>query len=254
MGLLGFGKKEIVYYSGCFSKAFLKPMQENYKKILKKLGIEAESLDSRGLGCCGGFLEEGGYEKEFRKIAKTNLNLFEENGTKKILTNCPLCYYTLNKYKDLIPNSDIIVEFVLNPIFQSLRENEKLVKNSFFEKIIYYDSCYLSRYLDFMELPRELLKLFGYEPIELKHNKKETLCCGSCGGLMHNDSDLADDIALIFIKKVLKLNVKKIVTADPRAYWHMKKNIQELGISQDRLQLMEFSEVICEALGLTKEE
>lgn len=256
MALFGLiGNKETIYFPGCYSNAnsFLKSKTENYRKILKKIGVGFSMLKEKELMCCGGFLNEAGYEKQLRKLAKDNLSLFEEKGIKKIITNCPLCFKTFQNYKEIIPSSNIEVEYILKTVLDALRQNENLLKNSFFEPIYYYDSCYLSRYLNYTEQPRELLRLLGYNVLEFQFgSKEETLCCGSCGNLPITNQELADEIAIDFIKKLSKLKVKRIVTSDPLAFNHLRKNLKQLSIKD--IEIVEFSDLICKSLGIEPEK
>jgi Fe-S oxidoreductase len=90
----------------------------------------------------------------------------------------------------------------------------------------------------------------GYDVLELQNNKEETLCCGSCGTLSITNPQLAEKIALDFIKKLLKMKVKKIVTADPQAYNHLKNIMAQSGIRG--IDLLEISELICDSFGIKK--
>jgi Fe-S oxidoreductase len=252
MGLFGFGKSENLYFPGCYSLAFLKNKVENYRKILKKLDLDFKTQKEDD--CCGGFFEEAGYEKELRKLAKNNNEDFISKGHKKIITSCPLCSFTLKSYKTLIPDYTIEVEFILLTILSKIRENKNLVKNYFSDSIAYYDSCYLSRYLNFIDEPRELLNLLGYKVIELPYNKEETLCCGSCGGLNNTNKQLADSITLNFIQMLKRKKIKRLVTADPRADIQIKEMLLKLNIAKEDLEILEFSDLICDGLGIRKEE
>ena len=49
---------------------------------------------------------------------------------------------------------------------------------------------------------------------------------------------------------LLRKNIKKVITADPQAYQHLKKNLENLKIEPEKIKLLEFSEAVCEALGL----
>jgi Fe-S oxidoreductase len=250
MGIFGFGKSENLYFPGCYSYAFAQNKIENYKKILKKLKIEFKT--SKDEDCCGGFLDEAGYEKEQRTLAKENNKDFISNGNKKIITNCPLCCNTLKNYSSLIPDFSLQVEFIIKTIYDVLKDNKNLVKNFFSDSIAYYDSCYLGRYLNIAQEPREILNILGYRVIELKYNKEETLCCGSCGGLFETNPELSEKISLNFITMLKRKGIKKIVTADIRAYVLLKKLIQKLDIND--LEIIEFSDIICDGLGIKKEE
>jgi len=242
-----FENSETLYFPGCFSSAFLSDKAENYKNILRKLKIDFSLQKNM---CCGGFLEEAGYEKQLRKLARENREIFEGKKTKKIITSCPLCLETLNSYKNLIPNWNIEAEFAIKIIYDKLLNNSELIKSYVYEPAVYYDSCCLARAIGLTDIPRDLLRMLGYQLEELPKNKEETLCCGSCGGMPDTNSALADKICQKFIKTIQKKKIKRIITADPRAYVHLKKNLKAMGIFEEDIQLIEISDLICDALGI----
>ena len=61
--------------------------------------------------------------------------------------------------------------------------------------------------------------------------------------------ELSKKIAREFIKDIRRQGIKKIVTADSQAYKHLKENIKK----EDNLELLDFSEVLCDGLGIKKE-
>lgn len=252
MGIFGFGSKETIYFPGCFSSAFERARVENYKRILKKIKTNFSTLeDSKEFVCCGSFLDEAGYEKQLRRIAKANFSYIKDKKIKKIIVSCSLCYITLANYQEMLPNLDLEVEFIISTVLNAIREDPSLIKSSFYEPLVYYDSCYLSRYLEFREQPRELLKLFGYNLKELDYSKEESLCCGSCGLLPETNSELSEEIAINFIKFLKRNKVKKLVTADIKAYYLIKQTLKKFNIND--FQILELSELICDSLGIKKE-
>jgi len=252
MAIFGLFKREIIYFPGCFSSAFLESKIENYKKILKKIGISFDIPKTKEMLCCGAILEQAGYEKQTRKLAKENASFLEQSSIKKIITSCPLCFNHLKKYKEMLPNFNTEIDFIISTILKSIKENDKLIRNSYYENIVYYDSCILGRYENYIEAPRELLRLFGYNVHEIQnYNREETLCEGSCGNLSITNPELSEEICLNFIKKLLKLKFKKITTADPAAYKHIQDTLRKFNIKD--IQLIEISDIICDSLGIKKE-
>lgn len=251
MAFLGFGRSDNLYFPGCFTSSFLNNKIENYRKILKKLDIDFK-IQKESI-CCGGFMEESGYEKELRATARNNNENFQEKGFKKIITNCPLCYNTLKDYNKLIPNWNIESEHIILTILKKLREDKSLIKNFFADPVVYYDSCYLARYSNIIQEPRELLELLGYKLQELPKNREETRCSGACGGLLITNPELANKIALKLIRTIKQRGIKKIVTADARDYHHIKENINKLNISPEELQVFEISDLICDSIGIKRE-
>ena len=248
MALFNLFERETLYLPGCFTSSSLKSSINNYERVLKKLGISFRTFNDSF--CCGAVLEESGYEKEARKLARDNLKLLEEKGVKHIITSCANCYrFLTNNYRDMMPNWNIKTEFILEPVLQALKSDKFKIGDFFNEPIFYYDSCYLARYSSFYETPREILKLLGFNVLELVENKSETRCCGSCGMLPVTNLELSNKIAREFIKDLKKAKIKKIITADSQAYKHLMDNLKK----EDEVQVVEFSEVLCESLGLKKE-
>lgn len=259
MALFGlFGNSETVYFPGCYTGEFLKKKAENYRKILKKLDIDFRMHKESDFICCGGFLDESGYEKQLRKTARENQSVLLEKECKKIITNCPLCYNTFRSYKELLPDWTVEPEFILSTILAKLRESKNPIKNYFSEPVAYYDSCCLARYSNLTEEPRELLKMLGFKIIELPKNKEETMCCGSCGNLPVSNIELADRIAKNFLEVLLKRKIKRIVTADARAYNHLIKNwasIQvEKNLDEKTLEILEFSDLLCDSFSIKRSD
>ena len=250
MAWFGFIDRSILYFPGCYSSAFLKNKAENYRKILKKLNINFWLPKTSNFFCCGGFLDENGYEKQFRKLARDNFTMLAKLGVRKILASCSLCYTIFSEgYKEVLPDWNIEVEYVLETILKKLLEDNNLIKNYSNEDIAYYDSCYLGRYSKIHQQPRDILKLFGYRIIELPDAKEETTCCGSCGNLPYANPELSRKIARSFIESLKRKRIKKIITADARAYRQLKENLAES--EEEQLEIIEFSDAICEALNIS---
>jgi Fe-S oxidoreductase len=253
MGLFGlFEKSENWYFPGCYTQEFLPHKVENYRKILKKLGIDFKLSRDPEFICCGGFLDQAGYDRELRKLAKKNQNVLLNKGCKKIITNCPLCYDTLKKYGDILPDWNIRSEFIVSTILAALRDPKNAIKKYLGDSVAYYDSCCLARYSEFTEPPRELIGLLGFNLIELPKNREESLCCGSCGNLQVANNELAGKIAKNFLEKLIKKGIKRVVTADPMAYNHLRKSIISLQIDEKTLELIELSELVCDSLGIKR--
>jgi Fe-S oxidoreductase len=252
MGLFNLFEKDVVYFPGNYSLAFLKPIVNNYKKILKAVGVKfftiEEEIDSAG------FLIEAGYDKQARKIAKVNFEYFKSKGVKKIIFSDPFCFKTFKiDYNEILPNWDIEVEFITDTISKAIRENNIELSSFFNEPVFYYDSCYLSRYLNFYDSPRNLLENIGVGLVDLKIHSEDVLCCGSCGNLPLYDEELANQIALYFIKPFKEKKLKKLITLDPRAYRHLVLNKLKSADRENWPELLELSELLCDSLRLKKE-
>ncbi len=245
MGWFDFGRSSTLFWPGCFSSAKLSSVVSNYRKVLKRLGIDYSMPDS-DFACCGGILIEAGYDKQSRKIARENFELFKKKGIKKIITSCPLCYNTFSKdYPAFLPDWDIEVEFILSEILNKIKNYPGYVRSPAATNAVYYDSCVLGRYCGIYEEPREILSLLGYYLTESKYSKQDSLCCGSCSNLPEINPELAGKIAKDFLNHFGASNTHWIITADPQAYVHLKNHLSDRPI-----KIKEMSEALCEALDL----
>jgi Fe-S oxidoreductase len=222
-----------LYYPGCLTKFALPETAENYRKIMKKIGIDFIELKELEF-CCGSPVLNAGYKEEAKKLAEKNFKLFKEYGVSKIITSCPACYKFLSKdYKEFLENWDIEIEFILIPLLKYMQKNR--IDSSNKERATYHDPCHLGRHSGIYEEPREILSRAGYEIIEMQNNKNNSLCCGGGGGLKTNNAKLSNEIAKKRIMQAKKIGVKKIITPCPLCFANMQENsdieVEELSYS-----------------------
>lgn len=256
--------KNVLYYPGCLTRYVLKQEAENYKKILVKMGIDFIVLPEEN--CCGSPVLNAGYEAEGIKLARKNLKLFKEHNIGKIITNCPACYRTFLNYKDMLPDWNMEVEFITKTILAYLKK--KRVSCNLNQRIAYHDPCHLGRHSGIYEEPREILRLIGYEVVEMKNNRNESLCCGGGAGLKTNNPELANQVAGKRIEQAKAVGVDKIVTTCPLCFAHLEEaeassmtsksnsNTQGLkGLAENsNIEILEFSHVVADSLGLNPEK
>lgn len=231
-----------MYYPGCLTKFVLKQEAENYKKILIAMGIDWIMLPNEF--CCGSPVFNAGYESEGIKLAKNNLKLFKEHNIGKIITNCPACFKTFNQYKDLLPEFDVEVEFITTPILKYLEKSN--VDYNRRERVTYHDPCHLGRHSGIYDEPREILKLLGYEVVEMHNSRNESLCCGGGAGLRTNNPELANKVAKKRIEQARVIGVDRIITTCPLCFTHLEENSD--------IKVEDFSYVVADALGLKPEK
>ena len=240
MGIFGlFNKGNTLYYPGCLGKYVLTGEAENYKKILEKIGVDFITLPNEL--CCGSPVLNAGYEKDARKLARKNLELFKEHNITKIVTNCPACFKTFSQdYKEMMPDWKIEVEHIIPVILRYLKK--KGIDNIPNEKVAYHDPCHLGRHSNIYNEPREILERLGYEVVEMRNNKANSLCCGGGAGLRSNNPELASKIAKERIKQAQEINVKKIITPCPLCFAHLYEN--------SGIEVLEFSHIVAKALRI----
>ncbi|MBU2634537.1 MAG: (Fe-S)-binding protein [Nanoarchaeota archaeon] len=206
--------RNVLYFPGCMTKYVLKDKEDNYKKILKKIGVDFIMLKDEEF-CCGSPVLNAGYKEDFENLKEKNLEKFKKFGVGEIITNCPACY---NMLKD---NYNLKVKH----ISQVILENIEVFKKKFDEDITYHDSCHLGRQGKIFEEPRDALKAIGFEIKEFKNNREKASCCGAGGGMKNNLPKLANEVANNVLSKV---KTEKMITACPMCYQHFKDNSKDV--------------------------
>jgi len=249
MGIFSiFKSNKVLYFPGCNCYFKHNDNFENYKKILSRLGIDFKLLEKNI--CCGLPALEAGYDSESRKIARKNFESFSEAGINTIITSDPGCYKMfLIDYPKILPDWDIKVNNLFEIILEKLQARRGLIKNSGNGIVTYQDSCYLGRHLGIYDEPRKILELLGYEVREMFNSKEESICCGSCGGLMFTNRELADKIAKEKLLQVKRAGSKRIIVTSFAEYELLKSNSAESGI-----EVFEISELLSLALGIKNKE
>lgn len=218
-------------------KAVGSDLEENYKKILNKIGVDFILLKDLEV-CCGNPVLNAGHEKEARELAEKNFKLFKERGVKKIITSCPACFSMFNeKYPKLVEGWDIKVEHATQTIAEAIKK-QKITPKNIGVDLTYHDPCHLGRYSGVYEEPREILKKSGNLK-EMKLTKNYAFCCGGGSGVKSNYSELANSIAEERIGMAKETKAKVLCTSCPMCYFNLKENSKDLDVMEIS-QLFEF--------------
>jgi len=152
-------------------------------KLLNEAGVKFAILGNKEKNS-GDTPRRLGNEFLFQELANNNIAEFEKNEVKKIVTIDPHAY---NIFKNEYPEFGFEAEvYHHTEILAELVNEGKLVpKNSIDETIVFHDSCYLGRYNEVYDPPREIIKAIpGVKLQEMERNRDEAMCCGAGGGMM----------------------------------------------------------------------
>jgi len=219
-----------LYYPGCLTKYVAKDLEENYKKILNKIGIDFIMLKESEF-CCGIPVLNAGHKKEAKELAEKNFKLFKERGVKKIITSCPSCFHMFkSNYPKFVKDWDIKVEHITQTINEAIKKG-KIIPRNLNEDITYHDPCHLGRYEGIYEEPRDILKKSGNLK-EMKLTKNYSFCCGGGSGVKSNQPELANSIAKERVGMAKETKAKILCTSCPMCYLHLKENSKDIEVME----------------------
>lgn len=232
-------KASTIYFVGCVSS--FSPAAQDIPQALLKILIESGE-DITLLGgeewCCGFPLIIAGFKNEAEELIKHNSEMVYKTGAKRIIFNCPSCFYTWSKYYDL-KNIELLHE---TQFFAELVHEGKISFSTLNKRITYHDPCDLGRGMGVFEEPRMVLRSIpGAEFVELEQNRERGFCCGGGGDVEIVDRSIVEKINYHLIEEVKKTGAQIVVSACPQCKRTTKSGIKEKG---EKIIQMDISEVI----------
>lgn len=220
---------EYLLYVGCAGSFDdrIKNVTTALVKILKAAGVSFAILGSEEK-CCGDSARRLGNEYLFQSLVEENMETFNEYGVKKIITACPHCFNTLkNEYPLFGASFEVIhhTQFINNLI----NENRiTLSGNGAPVKLTYHDSCYLGRYNNEYNAPREIISgLAGVSMVEMERNQARAFCCGAGGGRMWLEEDIGERINVMRTKQALATQPEVIAVNCPFCLTMMEDGLKD---------------------------
>ncbi|MED3800450.1 heterodisulfide reductase-related iron-sulfur binding cluster [Lysinibacillus xylanilyticus] len=156
-----------------------------------------------------------GNEFLFQELATANIDEFEKNDVKKIVTIDPHAYNIFkNEYQDFGWKGEVYHHTEL--LNQLIDENRLALNYEVHETIVFHDSCYLGRYNDVYDAPREILRgIPGVKLVEMERNRETAMCCGAGGGLMWMEEHVGNRINVARTEQALATDASVISSGCP---------------------------------------
>ena len=208
---------EVLFWVGC-SASF----DDRARKIARATAslLKAANVDFAILGeeeqCTGDPARRAGNEFLFQMLAQMNVETLNNYEPKTIVTTCPHCFNTLlNEYPDFGGKFNVVHHSSF--LSKLVREGRLTPKNQISAKVAYHDSCYLGRYNDIYDPPRETLKSIpGLTVLEPQQTRDRGMCCGAGGAQMFKEEEEGDDrVNLVRTDQLLETQPDMVASSCP---------------------------------------
>ena len=211
---------EYLFWVGCLG-AYDQRSQKIARSIVQILnagGVNFAILGEMEM-CCGDPLRRLGNEASFQAIVAMTKEMLQDGeiNVKKVITMCPHCFNTLaHEYKDFGLDWDVVHHTVL--IDELIKTGKIKLKKGEPVTAVLHDSCFLGRYNDIFEAPRNVAAAAGCNLAYLNESGDNGFCCGGGGGrtwLEEEVEDVNDKINVTRVTQLAGTGAKTFLSACP---------------------------------------
>ncbi|MCL4332331.1 MAG: heterodisulfide reductase-related iron-sulfur binding cluster [Candidatus Thermoplasmatota archaeon] len=242
---------DYLYWVGCVG-SYDPRNQEISKavvKVLKSAGVKFAILGSEEK-CTGDPARRAGNEYLAQTMIQQNMSTLNGKNVKKVITNCPHCFNSFkNDYKAF--GLELEVHHHTEFIDSLVKEGKvKIASNDQDkdEKYTFHDSCYLGRYNNIFQQPRDVIGNFAVNYQELEMAKTKGFCCGAGGGRLFMDEKVGQKVSHKRIEMAEKANATTVVTACPYCMT-MLDDARKVKNLEDKMKIKDLAELVSERLS-----
>ncbi|GGH87046.1 Fe-S oxidoreductase [Pullulanibacillus pueri] len=212
-------------------------------KIMNEAGVSFAILGNKEKNS-GDTPRRIGNEFLFQELAQKNIETFKKHGVKKIITADPHAYNTFKNEYPEFGLEDVEVYHHTELIDRWIKEGRIKPKYRVEERITYHDSCYLGRYNEIYDPPREILQAIpGVELVEMERNRETGMCCGAGGGMMWTEEKTGSRINVARTEQALEVHPSIISSACPYCLTMMSDGTKAKE-ADDRVQTLDIVEIV----------
>lgn len=220
-----------------------KKVARSFVRLLQKMEVDFGILGMDEM-CCGETARRLGHEYLFQVLAQDNIAILSQIKFNRIVTQCPHCFNTL---KEEYPQfgGDFTVQHYTEYLAESSMLKDAAATNgsSGSPRLTYHDSCYLGRYNQIYQAPRQLLDQAHTNRVEMSRRGENSFCCGGGGGQMWLETDAETRINHRRLEDALEVQAEVVATACPYCLIMLDDAIRSKGLG-DEIQVADIVEVL----------
>lgn len=225
-------KHEVSFLTGCVMDVMFGDINEATINVLTRNGNDVKIPKSQT--CCGALHVHAGDRETGRKLAKQNIEAFQDS--EKVIVNAAGCGCMLKEYPELFHEDpewrekaeefSKKVEDISKYLYDTGYEKPKAEIN---KRITYHDACHLAHGQGIRQEPRDLL--LNIPGVEMVHMPNSDRCCGSAGVYNITNPEMAGAVLESKMENVPD-DVEMISMGNPGCMLQMAIGVQKYGRNQ----------------------
>jgi Fe-S oxidoreductase len=245
-------RPDVLFWVGCMGSFDdrAKKITVAFARILQACGIRFAILGQEE-HCHGDPARRMGNEYLYQMLAKDTIDTLNRYAVTTIVTSCPHCFHQIgNEFPQLGGNYEVIhhstyIDRLLQQDLVPLRSDEGKRLT-----VAYHDSCYLGRYNDIYDAPRETLRraLPVVNLVEPPRARDRGLCCGAGGGRMWMEERQGKRINIERTEELLSTGADTIAVACPFCMTMMSDGVKA---KESSVPVLDIAEVVASQLSVS---
>jgi Fe-S oxidoreductase len=242
---------DVLYWVGCAGA--YDPAGQRVSRAMIQI-LQAADVDFAVLGdeerCNCEWARRSGQEALYQDATQELIEVFNQYEFNMILTQCPHCFNTFqNEYPDfggeytVVHHSQYIAKLLNEGRLQLSKWDRRRKKQT----VAYHDSCFLGRYNDEYEAPRQaLIALDNIDLVEMPQNRNRGLCCGGGGAQVWMETHQDTPVNIIRFEEGVNTGAQTISAACP--FCSVMLNSASESTGQDAVAVKDIAELVLERL------
>lgn len=222
---------QIGFFVGCIMDVMFSEINTLSIRLLEAAGCEVTVIKEQT--CCGALQHHSGETDTTKRLAKQNIEAFEQHDFDYVVNSIGGCGAMLVEYDQLLENDPEWAERA--KVFAEKNVDISVILSKFelpftkeiHQKVTYQPSCHLSNVQRRVEEPLQLIQSIpgiDFVPLPEAH-----MCCGSAGTYNIEHYRASMDILDNKMEHVKEVEPEIIITTNPGCHLQMKVGVERIG-------------------------